>query len=200
VDRAGSAYRVVPSGPDGVETALTAAAVVNAAGLDADSVAAGAGFDVDGCGYRQHWARGHYFRVHPRRLHLAGHLIYPTPIEGGLGVHVTLDLAGGIKLGPDVEWLAEREQRYEVPAERAAAFHSSVSRYLDGLEPDDLAPDQAGIRAKLQGPGEPARDFVIAEESERGMPGWVNLIGIDSPGLTSCLAIGERVAMLLQRS
>jgi L-2-hydroxyglutarate oxidase LhgO len=176
---------------------VTADNVVNAAGLDADTVAAAAGFDVVACGYRQRYARGHYFRVAAARSHLARHLIYPTPEQAGLGIHVTPDLAGSLRVGPDVEWLSGREQDYAVREELRAAFHASVSRYLEGLEEDDLAPDLAGIRPKLQGEGEPFRDFVIAEESERGMPGWVNLLGIESPGLTCCLEIGARVAALV---
>ena len=179
---------------DGATTAIEARAVVNAAGLDADRVAALAGLDVDACGYRLHWARGHYFRVHPRKRHLASHLVYPAPQATHLGVHVTLDLAGGIRLGPDLQYLPERRQDYDVPAGLRDAFLAAASRYLDGLEADDLAPDLAGIRPKLQGPGEPPRDFVIREEAARGLPGWVNLVGIESPGLTCCLEIAALVA------
>ena len=179
-------------------TAIEARAVVNAAGLDADRVAALPGLDVDACGYRQHWARGHYFRVHPRKRHLAAHLVYPAPQATHLGVHVTLDLAGGMRLGPDLEYLPDRVQRYDVPAGRGDAFLAAASRYLEGLERDDLSPDLAGIRPKLQGPGEPARDFVIREESARSLPGWVNLVGIESPGLTCCLEIAALVADTLE--
>jgi L-2-hydroxyglutarate oxidase LhgO len=112
-------------------------------------------------------------------------------------VHVTLDLAGYLRLGPDVEYLNGRTQDYTVDPERRAAFHQAVSHYLAGVDPDDLTPDQAGIRPKLSGPGEAARDFVIAEESGRGLPGWVNLIGIESPGLTCSPVIADRVAQLL---
>jgi len=191
-------HRVVAVGPEGEEAALEARWVVNAAGLDADTVAAAAGFDVDGCGYRQHFARGHYFRVQARKQHLASHLIYPTPLEAGLGIHVTLDLSGGVRLGPDVQYLPDRKQEYVVPDVLRGTFASAVSRYLDGLDPDDLSPDQSGIRPKLQGPGEGFRDFVIREESDRGHPGWVNLVGIESPGLTCCLEIGTLVAHTLE--
>lgn len=191
-------HRVVAVGPEGEEAVLEARWVVNAAGLDADTVAAAAGFDVDGCGYRQHFARGHYFRVQARKQHLASRLIYPTPLEAGLGIHVTLDLGGSLRLGPDVQYLEERRQEYVVPPSLAPTFHAAVSRYLDGLEPEDLAPDQSGIRPKLQAPGEGFRDFVVCEESGRGRPGWVNLVGIESPGLTSCLEIGALVARTLE--
>ena len=191
-------YRVTARDAGGECTSLETPSVVNAAGLDADRVAAVAGFDVEACGYRQHFAQGRYFRVAPAKAHLARHLIYPAPPKESLGIHVTLDLAGGVRLGPDLEYLAERRQVYEVDEGLRARFHAAVSRFLTGLEPEDLAPDLAGIRPKLQGPGEPFRDFVIREESERGHPGWVNLVGIESPGLTSCLEIGTLVATLLE--
>jgi L-2-hydroxyglutarate oxidase LhgO len=183
----------------GVErTSVEARQVVNAAGLDADRVAALPGLDVERCGYRQHYARGHYFRVHPRKQHLASHLIYPAPGLTYLGIHVTLDLAGGMRLGPDLEYLSGRTQDYDVPERLRATFLAAASRYLEGLELSDLAPDLAGIRPKLQAPGEPPRDFVIREESGRGLPGWVNLVGIESPGLTCCLEIGTLVADTLE--
>ncbi len=179
-------------------TALEARAVVNAAGLDADRVAALPGLDLDAAGYRLHYARGHYFRVHPRKRHLAGHLIYPAPHATHLGIHVTLDMAGGIRLGPDLEYLPDRAQDYRVAEALRPAFFEAASRYLEGLEPDDLSVDQAGIRPKLQGPGQPVRDFVIQEESARALPGWVNLVGIESPGLTCCLEIARVVAESLE--
>ncbi len=175
-------------------TTIEARAVVNAAGLDADRVAALPGLDPDACGYRLHYARGHYFRVHPRKRHLASHLVYPAPHATHLGVHVTFDLAGGMRLGPDLQYLPARTQDYDVPAGLRDAFLAAAGRYLDGLEAEDLTPDLAGIRPKLQGPGEPARDFVVQEESARELPGWVNLVGIESPGLTCCLEIAALVA------
>jgi L-2-hydroxyglutarate oxidase LhgO len=193
-------YRVTARDGDSGTAAIAAPWVVNAAGLDADTVAALAGLDLDACGYRQQYVRGHYFRVHPRKAHLARHLVYPVPLQAGLGIHVTLDLGGGMRLGPDVQVLPERRQDYHVPDGLRTGFHAAVSRYLDGLTVDDLAPDLAGIRPKLHGPDEPFRDFVIREESARGRPGWVNLVGIESPGLTSCLEIGALAATLLEES
>jgi L-2-hydroxyglutarate oxidase LhgO len=196
-ERVTGGYRVAAqlgTGAGADATTITARAVVNAAGLDADRVAALPGLDADGCGYRLHYARGHYFRVHPRKRHLASHLVYPAPQATHLGVHVTLDLAGGMRLGPDLQYLPGRAQDYDVPAALRDAFLAAACRYLEGLEADDLAPDLAGIRPKLQGPGEPPRDFVIQEESARALPGWVNLVGIESPGLTCCLEIAALVA------
>jgi len=197
--RIGGGYRVAARSGDET-TRLECRVVVNAAGLDADRVAALPGLDAGAAGYRQHYARGHYFRVHPRKRHLASHLVYPAPAATHLGVHVTLDLAGGVRLGPDLAYLPERRQDYDVPSGLREAFFAAASRYLEGLEPDDLSPDLAGIRPKLQGPGEPPRDFVIAEESARGFAGWINLVGIESPGLTCCLAIGALVADRLEET
>jgi L-2-hydroxyglutarate oxidase LhgO len=199
VERSGEAYRLAARS-GGETTALEARSVVNSAGLDADRIAALAGLDVDACGYRLHYARGHYFRIHPRKRHLASHLIYPTPLAAGLGIHVTLDLAGGVRLGPDVEYLPDRVQDYSVAERLRAKFFTAVSRYLEGLEAEDLSPDLAGIRPKLQGPGEPFRDFAIQEEAARGLPRWVNLVGIESPGLTCCLEIAAVAADTLEGS
>lgn len=198
VDRCDGGYRLTARAHDGEETAISARWVVNSAGLDADVVAAMAGLDVEACALRLHYARGHYFRVHPRKSHLARHLIYPVPVPGGLGIHVTLDLTGGIRLGPDVQYLETRIQDYAIDESLRSPFFAAVSRYLDGLEPDDLTPDQSGIRPKLQAAGGPFRDFVIAEESARGLPGWVNLVGMESPGLTCALEVGTTVARLLE--
>jgi L-2-hydroxyglutarate oxidase LhgO len=182
----------------GVTTTIETRLVINTAGLDADHVAALPGLDVRAAGYGLHFSRGHYFRVHPRKRHLVHHLVYPTPSTTHLGIHVTLDLAGGVRLGPDAEYLPDRTQNYDVRAGLRDTFYAAVSRYLEGLEPDDLAPDLAGIRARLQAPGDPFRDFVIAEESGRDLPGWMNLVGIESPGLTCSLAIGTAVADTLE--
>jgi L-2-hydroxyglutarate oxidase LhgO len=198
VEAISGGHRVTARDAGGETVAIEAPWVVNAAGLDADTVAGLAGFDVDACGYRQRYATGRYFRVAPAKSHLASHLVYPAPTNDTLGVHVTLDLAGGVRLGPDIEYLPDRRQDYSVADGLRGKFHAAVSRFLEGLSPDDLAPDLAGIRPRLFGPGEPVRDWVIREESDRGRPGWVNLVGIESPGLTSCLEIGILAANLLE--
>jgi L-2-hydroxyglutarate oxidase LhgO len=183
--------------PSCAAATLRARRVVNAAGLDADVVAALPGLDVAAAGYRQHFAKGSYFRL--RRAGLVQRLIYPIPFKQltGLGVHVTIELDGSVRLGPDVEWLPGRARDYAVAEDKRDAFFAAAASYLRGITPDDLAPDQAGIRPKVQAPGEPIRDFIIVEESARGLPGWVNLVGIESPGLTCALEIAERVARLV---
>lgn len=195
-------YELAFADPSGGEARLTASFVVNAAGLDADTVAALPGLDVDAAGYRLTWTKGSYFRIRGGRRHLAGRLPDPVvPVGYGsvLGIHLTIDLDGELKLGPDVEVLTGRRQDYAVDESRRDTFLEAARRYLPSLEPDDLSPDQSGIRARLQAIGAPFRDFVLAEESERGLPGWVNLVGIESPGLTSCLEIAREVRSLLER-
>jgi L-2-hydroxyglutarate oxidase LhgO len=170
---------------------------VNAAGLEADTVAALAGIDVDAAGYRLHWWKGSYFSVAGARSRLVSRLVYPVPTPVSLGVHVVLGLDGRLRFGPDADYLPDRRPDYAVDEAKRPAFAAAARRFLPALIEEDLSPDIAGIRPKLQGPGDPARDFVIAEEGARGRPGLVSLVGIDSPGLTSALAIAEEVERLL---
>ena len=120
-------------------------------------------------------------------------LVYPVPGHVSLGVHAVVGLEGRLRFGPDAEYLPDRALDYRVDESKRAAFATSVRRLVPELADEDLEPDMAGIRPKLQGPGQGVRDFVIAEESSRGLPGLVNLVGIDSPGLTSALSIAEEV-------
>ncbi len=145
------------------------------------------------------WARGHYFSCPGKPAFTR--LIYPMPNEAGLGVHVTLDLGGQMRFGPDVQWIpmaALGEEDYRVDPARAAPFAEAIRAYWPALPDAALLPAYAGIRPKLSGPGEPASDFVIAGPSMHGVAGLVNLFGIESPGLTASLAIGEYVAELLR--
>lgn len=182
-------YYVLHSGRE----TIRARYVINAAGLGAERLAAAAGIDTDEAGYRLHPCKGEYFKLRSRWK--ISHLIYPVPTQRSLGIHLSFDLSGRLRLGPSAEYVEEID--YAVDESHREHFYQAASRYLPALAPEDVSPDFAGIRPKLQGPGEPMRDFVIAEESGRGLPGWVNLIGIESPGLTSCLAIGQYVAALL---
>ncbi|MGQ9819405.1 MAG: NAD(P)/FAD-dependent oxidoreductase [Candidatus Kapaibacteriales bacterium] len=178
---------------------LEAKFIVNSAGLESDSVAKMAGLDIDNLGYKLIWAKGHYFRLSSRFQHFTRHLIYPVPPNDGnfLGIHLTLELSGDIKFGPDLHFLNSRTIDYSVPDELRKPFHDAISRYLTGIALEDLNPDQAGIRPKLAYPKSDYPDFIIAEESSNGLPGFINLIGIESPGLTSSLEIGKLVANLL---
>lgn len=173
---------------------LSARALVNAAGLGADRVAALAGADVDALGWRLRYCKGDYFAIAPRLGALTRHLVYPLPGHAGLGVHVTMDLGGAYRAGPDAEYVSA--PRYDIDPGKAPAFAEALRRYLPAIDDRDLSPDYAGVRPKLYGPGEPARDFVIEEHPRR----CIQLIGIESPGLTASEAIALRVAALLERS
>jgi len=170
--------------------------VINAAGLYSDQVAAMPGLDVDECGYRLYYCRGEYYRLRPRRYF--EHLVYPLPEQAGLGIHLTFDLNGGQRLGPDFCYVDRID--YQMDDKAQEEFYQSARRYLLWLEIDDLTPDYCGIRPKLQAPGEAFRDFIIKEESDRGYGGFINLIGMESPGLTSSLAVGRYVTELVKQS
>jgi len=174
-------------------TRLAAKTVVNAAGSHAPALAARfAGLAAHHVP-TPHYAKGNYFTLAGRAPF--SRLIYPVPEAAGLGVHLTLDLGGQAKFGPDVQWVDDPED-LQVQPERGDAFYAEVRKYWPGLPDGALLPAYAGMRPKINGPHEAARDFCIQGPGEHGVPGLVNLFGIESPGLTSALAIGERVAEL----
>lgn len=179
-------------------SSITAERVINAAGLESDTIAELAGMNVEKEGYRLHWSKGCYFSAPGAYRGKVSRLIYPVPTRHSLGIHVVLDLAGRLRFGPDVEYLADRKPDYTVNPARRAAFAASVRRILPFVQDEDLTPDMAGIRPKLQRPDEEFRDFVIKEESDKGLPGFINLIGIESPGLTASPAIANMMSALLQ--
>ncbi|WP_374510921.1 NAD(P)/FAD-dependent oxidoreductase [Niveibacterium sp.] len=170
---------------------VEAAWLLNAAGFGAQALASALlGFPAEAVP-PLHFAKGHYFSLSGRSPFK--HLIYPVPEPGGLGTHLTLDLAGNARFGPDVEWVDAPD--YSVPADRAAAFAASIRRYWPGLSAARLQPAYAGVRPKLGGPNAPVYDFRIDGPAEHGVAGVIQLFGIESPGLTASLAIADRVAM-----
>jgi L-2-hydroxyglutarate oxidase LhgO len=173
---------------------IDAGCVVDAAGLSADAIASLAGLDVDALGWRLFPCKGDYFALAPGARVRLSRLVYPVPQQAGLGIHATLDLAGRVRFGPDTEYVDQLD--YQVDPAKAEAFRAAARRYLPGLAGATLVPDYAGIRPKLAGPGQGFRDFVIEEASAHGAPGFIACLGIESPGLTAALAIGERVALL----
>lgn len=174
--------------------ALMVDAVVNAAGLGAQALARNTdGYPVSRVP-RLVLAKGNYFGYSGRPVF--SRLIYPTPVDGGLGTHVTLDLAGRMRFGPDVEWITA--ENYDVDPGRAQSFYARIRTYWPGLRDGTLVPDYAGIRPKLTGPGEPAADFLIDGPAQHGLPGLVHLFGIESPGLTSALSLAEDVVGCLE--
>jgi len=197
-----SAVASAECGPDALVltaadgTQLRCRGVVNAAGLGAPALArrfAGLRPDAVPADY---FAKGNYFTLAGRAPFTR--LIYPVPEAAGLGVHLTLDLGGQAKFGPDVQWVDSPEDLV-VDAARGDAFYAEVRRYWPGLGDGALLPGYAGIRPKISGPGQPAADFMIQGPATHGIAGLVNLFGIESPGLTSSLAIGRRVAALLAK-
>lgn len=174
---------------------IAVAALVNAAGLAGNRVQRMLGQDPVARGERLHFCKGDYFALAPGAPLALSRLVYPVPSGAGLGIHATPDLAGRIRFGPDAEFVPE--PRYVVDTAKGVAFAQAAGRFLPELRPEWLVPDMAGVRPRLAGPGEPPRDFVLREESAAGLPGFVNLLGIESPGLTAALAIGEEVVTLL---
>jgi L-2-hydroxyglutarate oxidase LhgO len=174
---------------------LECAAVVNAAGLASDRIAELAGLDVDACGYRLYFCKGDYFSLAPGAPLSLSRLVYPVPAGVGLGIHATLDLGGRIRFGPDAEFVSAPS--FDVDPAKAGVFARAAARYLPAVGPEWLAPDYAGVRPRLAGPGESFADFVVREESDAGLPGLVSCIGIESPGLTAASAIADRVVELL---
>ena len=183
----------VRAGSAGQAVEIAACVIINSAGLQAQSVARHLGVPETAIPPLR-YAKGSYFALKGRCPFQR--LVYPVPEPGGLGVHLTLDLAGAARFGPDVQWVERPDEA--VDPGRAVHFYREIRRYWEGLPDGALQPAYAGIRPKLGGPGAPAADFVIQEHAAHGMRGLVNLYGIESPGLTASLAIAEHVADIVQ--
>ncbi len=167
--------------------------LVNSAGLHAPALARSiAGMPREKIP-REYFAKGNYFTLTGRPPFTR--LIYPVPVPGGLGTHLTLDLAGQARFGPDVEWVEKLD--YEVDPRRGDSFYASIRRYWPALPDGALQPGYCGIRPKIAPPGAPGRDFVVQGPKEHGIAGLVNLFGIESPGLTASLALGQAVAEMV---
>jgi L-2-hydroxyglutarate oxidase LhgO len=170
-------------------TTIRCRILVNAAGLHAPALAG----LIEGVPPETvppaYFCRGVYFTLSGKTPFRR--LIYPVPVPGGLGVHITLDLAGQARFGPDVEWIEDVD--YAVDPRRGDAFYAAVRRYWPGLREGTLQPGYAGIRPKISGPTEPAADFLVQGPETHGVPGLVNLYGIESPGLTASLPLADEV-------
>lgn len=191
-------YRIHVSYPDGETDVFNSHWVINCAGLEADTIAASMGIDLDAYGYRLHYWKGEYFSLDVPHGYIR-RLVYPVPQVNhvGLGVHATIDLSDRIKLGPNATYLPDRALEYGVDNSARRSFFEAAVRYLPDINIEQLNPEMAGIRPKLQKPGDSVRDFIIEEESAKGFAGVVNLIGIESPGLTASLAIAKYVRGLV---
>lgn len=176
---------------DEAQTQLSCANLINASGLYATELAKQfSGLNQQSIPEAHYYCKGRYFSYSGKAPFK--HLIYPMPSKDGLGIHLTLDLGGQIKFGPDVHW--QNQESYDVEATEAAVFYQAVRRYWPSLKDGTLQPAYAGIRPKLSGAGQTAADFIISTESTHAIRGLVNLFGIESPGLTAALAIAEEVA------
>ncbi|MBF0537786.1 MAG: NAD(P)/FAD-dependent oxidoreductase [Nitrospirae bacterium] len=167
--------------------------VINAAGLCSDAIAAMVGIEIDPAGYRLHHCKGSYFSYSRRSP--VERLIYPVPEKDlkGLGVHATLDLGGRLRFGPDTEYVDDID--YTVDVSKRDRFYEGACKIIRGIDKDALVADMAGVRPKIKGEG--VKDFVIEHEDRRGLYGFINLVGIESPGLTASLAISSRVRKIV---
>ena len=194
IERAGAKYKVQIKDRDGISD-FVAHVIVNCAGLNSDKIAQLAGIDIAKAGYKLHYCKGEYFSLSSKYRNLVSRLIYPVPEQAGHGIHLRQGLDGRVLLGPSAHYVEAID--YAVDETQKQAFYNSAKRFLPLVELEDLAPESAGIRPKLQGPGEAFRDFVIAHEEKASFPGLINLIGIESPGLTASPAIARYVDRMM---
>jgi L-2-hydroxyglutarate oxidase LhgO len=195
IEKRGAKYRIEIRDREGI-SAFISRTVINAAGLNSDRIAQLAGIDIANAGYRLHYCKGEYFSLSSKYKNVVKRLIYPTPEPDGYGIHVTVGLDGRVRLGPNARYVEEVD--YRVDETQKEAFYNSIQRFLPNIKFEDLEPEFAGIRPKLQRSGEAFQDFVIAHEEKTGFPGLINLIGIESPGLTASLAIARYVGKMVK--
>ena len=196
LEKSSGGFRLTIQEPDGLSS-FNSEIVVNAAGLQSDRIASLAGIDIDKAKYRLHYSKGTYFSATRRKSNVISRLVYPIPHKEGLGIHAIIDLGGRLRFGPDTEYLPDRKIDYKVDESKRAKFAEAIRKLIPAIEPEDLEPDISGIRAKVQKKGEPPRDFVVVNEKERNLEGLINLVGMDSPGLTCAPAIARYVEELL---
>jgi L-2-hydroxyglutarate oxidase LhgO len=174
-------------------SAVSSRWLINSAGLEATGVARRVAGLSPAFIPKSYLAKGNYFSVTGRPF---SRLVYPLPVDGGLGIHATVQLDGQVRFGPDVEWVDTVS--YDVDAAHAAKFYPAIRTYWPGLPEGSLQPAYAGLRPKISGPGEPSADFEVSDPNRHGVPGLINLFGIESPGLTASLAHGEACARLVR--
>jgi len=195
IDKQAGCFKVTVKDGQGEFFSFLSGIVINCAGLYSDRIAELAGLKNDE--YKIKFCKGDYCRVNQNKLKFINRLVYPVPGKkgAGLGIHATLDLAGSMRLGPDDEYIEHLD--YTVQVFKQKVFYESVCQFLPFLQLEDVTADMAGIRPKLQGKGEAFRDFIIKDESDNGFPGLINLIGIESPGLTASLSIASKVKEII---
>ncbi len=195
IEKISNGYKVKVNDASG-DFSFMAGVVINCAGLYSDKVAEMAGINIDEANYKLYWYKGEYYSVSGGRNKLINRLIYPVPMGISLGVHVCLDVNWRLRLGPLFYYVEDIS--YKVDDTRKKAFlESSMMKALPFMKPSDLEPETSGIMAKFQGEEDGFRDFIIRHECDRGLPGFINLVGIESPGLTSSPAIARYVSRLV---
>jgi len=200
IKKIGEGYEITVSDSDKQTFTFISQVVINCAGLFSDKIAEMAGIDIKALGYELKFCKGEYFRVSGKSQKLVSRLVYPVPRPKGhsLGIHAGIDLAGNLRFGPDEHYMKENIIDYNVDETQKQAFFESVAKYIPKVNLEDFYPDTTGIRSKLQGPDDDFKDFVIKEEKELGLEGFINLIGIESPGLTAAPAIAKMVKGMLR--
>ncbi len=190
IEKETGGYRIFTHNESGKNFEFHSGVVINAAGLESDTIA-----NMIGGKYHLHYCKGNYCGISGVKQGTVQRLIYPVPDKKqiGLGIHLTIDLNGRLKLGPDTTYIP-RVENYNVEAETTYRFYQSARKFLPFLKEENVHPDMAGIRPKLQGPDDDFRDFIIKEDS----PGFINLVGIESPGLTASPAIARYVKNILE--
>ncbi len=196
IEKTGEGFKVIVQEEGGDQFEFLTEIIINSAGLGSEKIANLAGMDSSE-EYHIHYAKGEYFSLPGKYKDLFSSLIYPAVGTGStsLGIHTVIDLQGMLKLGPNIFYVDEIN--YDVDENHRSEFYQAASKYLPFISEDELTPDMSGIRPKLQGPDDGFKDFIIKEESDRGFPGFINLIGIESPGLTASLAIAKYVKGLI---
>ncbi len=189
IEKQARSYRIYTQSAKGDTFEFSSDVVINAAGLESDTIA-----NMVGGNYQLHYCKGDYCSISGVNKSMIKRLIYPVPVKNhvGLGVHLTIDLSGRLKLGPDTTYISRTED-YAVANQKVPLFYSSARKFLPFLKEENVSPDMAGIRPKLQGPNDNFHDFVIRED----LPGFINLVGIESPGLTASPAIAQLIKKML---
>jgi len=193
IDQIADGYEVNIRNSDGEIEHVKSDWVINAGGLNSDMIANM--LDDSKSFPTLRYSKGCYFKLSSKWRGKFTHLVYPLPDKqhGSLGIHLSFDQTFTVKLGPSAHWLNDKVENYEVDESLTHLFHKGAARYMQNLSMEDLTPDFAGIRPKIYYADNPLSDFYIAHEVDKGFPGWINLIGIESPGLTAALAIAEEV-------
>jgi len=197
IEKIGSYYKVTTKGSDGYFSFLSKV-IINSAGLNSDKIAELIGIDIIKEGYKLNFCKGEYFWVQNGKNKFVRRLIYPVPPtkDGTLGIHITFDLEGRMKLGPSTEYVDKID--YSVNPDHKKVFLNSIRPLCPFIESNDILPDMAGIRPRLGGNSRQFKDFIIKNEDDKGLNGFINLIGIESPGLTASLAVGKYVSQMVK--